>query len=209
MARPRKCRKVCSLPKCNKFIPSNWDNTDTITLLIDEAEAIRLIDKEGLNQEEAASMMGVARTTVQQIYQDARVKIADAIIDGKALVIEGGDVELCPNQCCGSNKCYLKKKLVAIPVEKDFSLVCKSFARSPYYVVYDLEAKSYEFYENIWGSGIEVASALCEKNISYVITREIGEHVNEFFNSVGVKIALTDEKNLDTLIENIGDYIDE
>ncbi len=207
MARPRKCRKVCALPKCRKFVPSNWDNSTPITLFIDEAEAIRLIDKEGLTQEEASSMMGVARTTVQQIYQEARVKIANAIVDGKALVIEGGDVELCPNHCCGSNKCYQKKKLVAIPVDKEFSVVYENFAHAPYHAVYDLETKSYEFYENIWDSGIEVASALCEKNISYVITREIGEHVKAFFDSVGVKMITTDEKDLETLIENIGDKI--
>ena len=72
------------------------------------AEAnIRLMDLENLQQEQAAAQMGVARTTVQLIYNNARRKLADCLVNGKRLVIEGGDVALCERhaQCPGRGHC--------------------------------------------------------------------------------------------------------
>ena len=59
-------------------------------MTLDEYEAIRLLDLENLQQEQAAAQMGVARTTVQLIYNNARRKLADCLVNGKRLVIEGG-----------------------------------------------------------------------------------------------------------------------
>ena len=75
MPRPKKCRRVCSLPQNTTFISlQNQEIENTIYMSIDEYETIRLIDKEGFSQEECASYMGVARTTVQAIYTNARIK---------------------------------------------------------------------------------------------------------------------------------------
>lgn len=62
---------------------------------IDEYEAIRLIDLEGFSQEECAIQMDVSRPTVQRIYMEARRKIAESLINGKVLSIEGGEYRLC------------------------------------------------------------------------------------------------------------------
>lgn len=64
-------------------------------MLVDEYEAVRLIDLEGMTQEECADKMHVARTTVQAIYTAARKKLADTIVNGKRLLIEGGDYRVC------------------------------------------------------------------------------------------------------------------
>ena len=93
MPRPRKRRMVCAMPNYNRFGPV--DSLDVVTMSVEEYEAIRLIDNENLNQEEASNLMNVSRTTVQKIYDDARKKIADSIVNGKALKIEGGDYSLC------------------------------------------------------------------------------------------------------------------
>lgn len=96
MPRPRKCRKVCQLPRAQEFRPTgNISYEMAVVLTVDEYEAIRLIDKQGFSQEECSMYMEVARTTVQMIYNSARKKIAEAIVEGIPLRIEGGDYQLC------------------------------------------------------------------------------------------------------------------
>lgn len=106
MPRPRKCRKVCRLPRINEFIPTH-DSDGSVTLTVDEYETLRLIDKEGFSQEECAGYMRVARTTVQQIYNTARHKLAEALVDGLSIRIEGGDYTLCDGKehQCGCGGC--------------------------------------------------------------------------------------------------------
>lgn len=97
MSRPVKWKKVCCLPETDLFGPLNAQNTGEgiITMSVEENETIRLIDLEGLLQEECAESMHVARTTVQKIYNDARKKLADALVNGNVLKIEGGNYKLC------------------------------------------------------------------------------------------------------------------
>lgn len=107
MARPRKCRKVCSLPENVGFAPMQaFCDENRVIMAVDEYETIRLIDLVGYTQEECATQMNIARTTVQGIYNDARKKLADALVNGKPLFIEGGDFDLCEggNLPCGK-KC--------------------------------------------------------------------------------------------------------
>ena len=110
MARPRKCRKVCCLPEINLFGPLNIPNKDSemIVMTVDEYEAIRLIDLEGMMQEECAEKMNVARTTVQRIYNDARKKLAQSLVNGNVLKIVGGDYKLCNESepLCGCGRCH-------------------------------------------------------------------------------------------------------
>ena len=109
MPRPRKCRRVCKLPKTNEFNPV-CGSKDTVIITIDEFETIRLIDKEGLSREDCAEYMQIARTTAQQIYNDARQKIATALVMGSNIRIEGGDYKLCDEdngKCCCRKKCKL------------------------------------------------------------------------------------------------------
>lgn len=103
MARPQKKRFVCRIPKQTSFGPDIF-SADEIILSVDEYEAIRLIDLEDNTQEECSRQMQVSRTTVQSIYTDARRKLADAIVNGKRLIITGGDYQLCNfyEKQCGS-----------------------------------------------------------------------------------------------------------
>lgn len=97
MARPIKWRKVCCLPENNRFGPlDSFEDTKTyVKMTVDEYETIRLIDLEGFTQEECSKQMNVARTTVQGIYTEARKKLADTLVNGKVLIIEGGEFRLC------------------------------------------------------------------------------------------------------------------
>lgn len=97
MPRPRKLRRVCNLPDFRIFGPlSGAVNKDSfIIMTVEEYEVIRLMDLEGLGQEQCADRMGVARSTVQRMYNEAKEKVADCLVNGKMLKIEGGDYVLC------------------------------------------------------------------------------------------------------------------
>ena len=112
MPRPRKCRKVCQLPTEKEFFPANGCmKRPAIVMTVDEYETIRLLDREGLSQEEAGERMNVARTTVQLIYTSARRKIADVLVEGRPLRIEGGDYRLCNGDVssCAERNCFKQK----------------------------------------------------------------------------------------------------
>jgi predicted DNA-binding protein (UPF0251 family) len=113
MARPRKWRKVCNLPESNRFGPINAAISPDycITMTVDEYETIRLIDLEGFSQEECATQMNIARTTVQGIYTSARKKLAESLVNGKGLRIEGGDYKLCDGleESCGGGGCHRRR----------------------------------------------------------------------------------------------------
>ena len=96
MSRPQKCRRVCFLPGVTYFKPAGIPLRvlEENQLLLEEIEAIRLKDSEHLKQEECAKKMGISRPTFQRILALARKKIADSIINGKALRIEGGNYKL-------------------------------------------------------------------------------------------------------------------
>ena len=93
MPRPQKKRYVCREPDIRDFGPEN--PRGQISLSVDEYESIRLIDLENYTQEECAEQMCVSRTTVQGVYDAARKKIADALVNGKCLQIGGGDYVIC------------------------------------------------------------------------------------------------------------------
>lgn len=112
MARPRKCRAVCHFPRTLSFLPAGeTGETVPVTLCVDEYEVIRLIDLEGLSQEQCGEKMQIARTTVQQIYASARKKLARMLVDGLPLHIEGGDYRLCNGTSagCDCKDCYTQQ----------------------------------------------------------------------------------------------------
>ena len=108
MPRPRKWRRVCCMPGSQSFGPLDGQAGARIVMGIDEFETIRLIDLEGLSQEECAQRMDVARTTAQAIYSSARAKLAECLVKGLELSINGGDYVLCDGESrgCGCGHCH-------------------------------------------------------------------------------------------------------
>ena len=99
MSRPQKCRRVCTLPRCGGFRPMEdapWSGTVTLGV-------------------ECAVQMEVARTTVTGIYLSARRKLAQALVERKALAVEGGHYRLCDGGECRrrGHGCPKKQKLEA------------------------------------------------------------------------------------------------
>jgi len=93
MSRPRKCRRVGFVPDNPCFYPQ-LHNKDEVVLSIEEVESIRLSDYLEMEQDSAADSMNVSRVTFQRIISVARQKLADALVNGKGIQIEGGNYEI-------------------------------------------------------------------------------------------------------------------
>ena len=96
MGRQPLWRRVDSMPEITYFKPAGVPlaHLQEVHLPVEEAEAIRLKDLEALEQEECAQKMKVSRTTFARVLGSARQKIADALLNGKAIRIEGGNFEM-------------------------------------------------------------------------------------------------------------------
>jgi predicted DNA-binding protein (UPF0251 family) len=96
MPRPQKCRRVEFLPNTTYFKPAGipLSNLEEVCMSIEEVEAIRLKDLEGLEQEAGAEKMNISRPTFQRMLASAHRKVADAILNGKAIKIDGGNFEM-------------------------------------------------------------------------------------------------------------------
>jgi predicted DNA-binding protein (UPF0251 family) len=95
MPRPVKCRRIAFMPGAVYFKPAGIPLRflEEVCLSLEEAEAIRLKDIEDLDQEQASARMNVSRPTYQRVLESARKKVADALLNGKAIRIEGGNFE--------------------------------------------------------------------------------------------------------------------
>lgn len=132
MARPIKCRKVEFLPHTTYFAPSSKENQEIgeVRLKLEELEAVRLKDMEGLTQQECADIMEVSRQTFQNILDSARKKIAMALTQGLAINIKGGNFafNFCEIKCNSCNKTYginyIKDKSLC-PSCKSEEVVCR------------------------------------------------------------------------------------
>ncbi len=103
MARPKRCRRICTEPDFDAFAPAGIPCAETVTLTVEEYETIRLIDLEHCTHQQCAQQMDISRTTATELYESARHKIADSIVGGKTLVISGGNYRLCDGTaafCC-------------------------------------------------------------------------------------------------------------
>jgi len=102
MPRPPCCRRIAGRPKATLFIPNGVPacELEVVIMTLDEFEAIRLADLGELYQEQAALFMGVSRPTFSRIIDSAHRKMADSIVHGKAIRIEGGSVHLERRRCC-------------------------------------------------------------------------------------------------------------
>ena len=106
MARPQRCRRICREPEYPGFTPDGVPCANTVVLSVDEFEALRLVDYEKMTHGQCAAQMDISRTTVTEIYESARYKVADSLVNGKRLVITGGTYRLCDGSAsCGGPAC--------------------------------------------------------------------------------------------------------
>jgi predicted DNA-binding protein (UPF0251 family)/predicted Fe-Mo cluster-binding NifX family protein len=164
MSRPCKCRRVCFMPGVTYFTPAGipMSRLTENCLSHEEVEAIRLRDLERLEQMECGMKMNVSRPTFQRILASARLKIADSLLTGKALRIEGGNYEFTKaDELSGSAETgseegrsvqeggptglgkgltggtAVSNKIAVI--SDDGKTISQHFGRAPYYVVVTLD----------------------------------------------------------------------
>lgn len=201
MSRPCRKRKVCQLPKFSQF-GTNHQTNKTVVLTIDEYETIRLIDLEGLNQQECAKQMGVARTTIQSIYEQARYKIAQSIVRGYQLKIAGGHYYVANPTT--KNK---EEPIMKIAVTYEAGEIFQHFGKSKEFKVYEIENNEIiaSRVESTNGQGHSaLGEVLKNLNVNALICGGIGGGARNILTSLGIEIIPGVIGNAD---EAVNDYL--
>ncbi len=175
MPRPPKSRRVCHFPGTLEFLPTReGPQKEPVFLTLDEYEALRLIDREGLSQESCSLRMQIARTTVQKIYDTARKKLADALVEGRPLRIGGGSYRVCGggDDTCGNGKCPMQdfyrnhqihkgEDVMRIAVTYENGAIFQHFGHTEQFKVYDV-ADGKVVSSQVVGTGGQGHGALAE-----------------------------------------------
>ncbi len=152
MPRPFKCRRVAFMPGITYFKPAGIPlrELEEVCLSVEEVESIRLKELEGLDQAQGAEKMNVSRPTFQRILASARKKTADALLNGKAIRIEGGNFEVTSLKCkcfdgsegilqINNNQKEGKQIMKIAVVTDDGKTICQHFGRALYYTIVTIE----------------------------------------------------------------------
>lgn len=138
VSRRARCRKIERIPIYRSFSPDDADVSESVRMTVDEYEALRLLDDEGLIQEDCADRMNVSRTTVTAIYNSARKKVADALVHGKRLLITGGCCEFAPVEI---DQNIMKKgtRIMRIAVTYENGEIFQHFGHTEQVKLYDVQ----------------------------------------------------------------------
>lgn len=153
MPRPQRKRTIYQLPECRKFTADHANGEVILTL--DELEAIRLMDQEGLDQAQCGERLHVGRTTAQNIIRRAHRKVADALVNGMSIRIDGGNVDYSDDRefgCCrwdfesvkrtgGLNDfTEVKQMKIAVTYDRENGEIFQHFGRTEFFKVYDIDS---------------------------------------------------------------------
>jgi predicted DNA-binding protein (UPF0251 family)/predicted Fe-Mo cluster-binding NifX family protein len=187
MPRPMCERRVCSCSNVRSFKPAGVSarGLPEVVLSLDCFEAVRLADLEGLYQEAAARYMGVSRQTFGRIVKTARKTIADAIINGKCLRIEGGPVIMRKEG----------EELMKIAVPARGELVDEHFGHCEHFMVYTLdEEKKVDAEERVdppegCGCKSNIALVLAKMGVTHMVAGNMGEGAVRVLGAHGISVV--------------------
>ena len=203
MARPTRCRRICTEPRYSSFHPGSQEKKDPILLTVDEYESLRLIDYEKRTHEQCARQMGISRTTVTEIYERARTKVADCLVNGKPLKITGGNYRLCDGtarQCCGRTctkqipETAGRRKddgTMKIAVTYDNGMIFQHFGHTEQFKVYTVEDNQITDTEIVSSGGNghgALAGLLSGQQIDVLICGGIGGGAQNALASCGIRL---------------------
>ena len=202
MARPTRCRRVCAEPACSGFAPRGASGEGEVVLTVDEYEVIRLVDYEKRTHEQCAAQMEISRTTVTEIYESARFKLSDSLVNGKALFIAGGHYRICRGDrergCRRNCQWVMQTKLcekgedtmrIAVPYEN--GQVFQHFGHTRQMKIYDTENGQVlsEQVADTTGSGHgALAGFLSGLKVDALICGGIGAGAQEALAQAGIQL---------------------
>lgn len=206
MARPTRCRRICIEPAYDSFRPEGIPTGEKITMTVDEYEVIRLVDLKKYTHEQCAQQMGISRTTVTEIYESARYKLADSLVHGKVLSISGGNYCFCDGRdpfCCNQkcertdrsafeNKIQGKgEKEMRIGVTYENGEIFQHFGHTEQFKLYDVEdgkvTGSQVVDTNGQGHGA-LAGFLTQAKVDALICGGIGGGAQNALAEMGIKL---------------------
>ncbi len=206
MPRPRKCRRVQGHPTAAFFKPQGIPLRELteIYLPLEGLEAIRLCDLEGLTQEEASKRMDVSRHTLGRILAEARRVLAETVVQGMALRIEGGDYVISGKHQIRDSfphaetiKQELDMTKIAVTSEGPTldDRVDPRFGRAAGFVVVDLETMESEYIDNgssqtmAQGAGIQAAENVVRAGAGALLTGYVGPKAFAALSAAGIKVG--------------------
>lgn len=196
MARPTRSRRICKEPFCTVFCPKDNITELDVVLTLDEYETIRLIDYGRLTHKECASSMDISRTTVTELYESARFKISDALVNGKRLLIQGGNYRFCDgnNDCCkwkDTVKEDMRNMLVAVTYDNSTGEIFQHFGHTETFKIYQIENNEIKSAEVLGTNGSghgALAGLLKEGNVEVLICGGIGGGAQQALAEAGIKL---------------------
>lgn len=204
MPRPKQSRKICGYPDFWSFVPEGASISETLAFTLDEYEAIRLIDHQKMTQEECAFAMGVSRATVAGIYENARFKLADAIINGKRIRLTGGSY--CLDAIPASAKINEKgEHIMRIAATYEQEMIGQHFGKTEQFKIYDIENGEIESSQVIDTNGTghgALAGFLRATEVEVLICGGIGQGARNALEEVGIKLLPGVSGSADTAVKN-------
>ncbi|MFH1058997.1 MAG: DUF134 domain-containing protein [Pseudomonadota bacterium] len=198
MPRPRKCRLVSARPLVNYFKPRGIPMHDLqeVRLSLEGHEALRLADLDGLCRDEAAARMGVSRQTFSRVLVEARRAVAEAVVGGRALYIEGGAYRL-PDQAAPPQDKETAMSKIAISSEgpRLDDLVDPRFGRSGGFIIVDTQNMETTYLDNGaaqargQGAGIQAAELVAGAGATVVLTGFVGPKAFAALQAAGVGVG--------------------
>lgn len=185
MPRPKRCRRICSEPLNSVFYPSVDNDLEGISLTLDEYEVIRLVDLEGYSHLDCAKQMDISRSTVQEIYESARRKIASFIVYGRKLYIRGGNYQVCG---CSKKK---EGRIMKIAVTYENKMVFQHFGHTAEFKIYDVvdgNVVSSEVVDTNGSGHGALAGFLMQRGVDTLICGGIGGGAINALSNAGIKV---------------------
>lgn len=194
------------------FSPDGVKQPEKIVLSVDEYEVIRLVDYEKKSHGQCAAVMEISRTTVTEIYEKARYKIAECLVQGKQISISGGNYKICPgHESCSGQPCkrekILSKKgehIMRIAVTYENGEIFPHFGHAEQFKIYNIEDDkivSFQVMESNGSGHGALAGLLSDNDIDVLICGGIGGGAQTALANAGIKLYGGVSGNADAAVQ--------